>query len=218
MTKYDTIFKAINDRYENGEITFEEAEELNDLAYGKYFTEMKSKAEYRLRKWKKEHDYDPKTKTVRIDNDGHRVGFEYNGNVSKKHNLREVSSAHQVWRNADSSIVWDNPNNKISTTRAEFNGKYPDSHKFGLAHEIGHFKERDNRHKDPDKYYDDARKKRDFIITQRVEHQKNPNYHDMNEEEYRADDYAVKTTSPKTMKHWIKDTKNVEDYFSARKF
>ena len=39
MTMYDVMFEAINEQYENGEITFEQAEELNDLAYDKYVIE-----------------------------------------------------------------------------------------------------------------------------------------------------------------------------------
>ena len=39
MRMYDIMFEAINERYENGHITFEQAEELNNLAYEKYVIE-----------------------------------------------------------------------------------------------------------------------------------------------------------------------------------
>ena len=39
MTKYEMIFEAIQQKYENGEITFEHAEKLNNIAYEKYAIE-----------------------------------------------------------------------------------------------------------------------------------------------------------------------------------
>ena len=39
MTYYDIMFEAINERYENGEITFEQANELNQIAFNRYTTE-----------------------------------------------------------------------------------------------------------------------------------------------------------------------------------
>lgn len=39
MTLYDIMYKAITEKYENGEITFEQANELNELAYDRYTTE-----------------------------------------------------------------------------------------------------------------------------------------------------------------------------------
>ena len=39
MTMYDVMYEAINEQYENGEITFEQANELNELAYDKYVVE-----------------------------------------------------------------------------------------------------------------------------------------------------------------------------------
>lgn len=41
MTLYDIMYKAITEKYENGEITFEQANELNNLAYDRYVTEGK---------------------------------------------------------------------------------------------------------------------------------------------------------------------------------
>lgn len=38
-TLYDIIYEAINEQYENGDITFEQANELNELAYDKYIIE-----------------------------------------------------------------------------------------------------------------------------------------------------------------------------------
>ena len=39
MTKYEMIFEAIQQKYDNGEITFEHAEKLNNIAYEKYAIE-----------------------------------------------------------------------------------------------------------------------------------------------------------------------------------
>ena len=39
MTSYELMFEAINEQYDAGKITFEQADELNRLAYDKYMTE-----------------------------------------------------------------------------------------------------------------------------------------------------------------------------------
>lgn len=39
--KYESIANSIQDKYDNGIITYEQANELNDLAYNKYMTEDK---------------------------------------------------------------------------------------------------------------------------------------------------------------------------------
>lgn len=39
MLEYDIMYGAIKAKYENGEITYEQANELNDIAYNKYITE-----------------------------------------------------------------------------------------------------------------------------------------------------------------------------------
>ena len=39
MNKYDIIFEALQEKLENGELTMEEAETLNDAAYNRYVTE-----------------------------------------------------------------------------------------------------------------------------------------------------------------------------------
>ena len=36
MDKYEIMFEAIQEQYENGDITFEEAEMLNEESYNKY--------------------------------------------------------------------------------------------------------------------------------------------------------------------------------------
>ena len=62
MTKYDAMFEAILNDYENDNITFEQAEELNDLAYDKYVVEAdltkaekkEKKREYKEQQAKKE--------------------------------------------------------------------------------------------------------------------------------------------------------------------
>ena len=36
MTKYDILYEAIQEQYENGELTLETAEYLNDVAYELY--------------------------------------------------------------------------------------------------------------------------------------------------------------------------------------
>ena len=40
MTKYEAIADQIQHRYDIGEITLEQANELNDMAYNKYISEM----------------------------------------------------------------------------------------------------------------------------------------------------------------------------------
>ena len=67
-----------------------------------YMTEMKSKSEYRLEKFKKNHNYDPKTKTIELG--GKRVGFKYtggkaNGNHDGAINLKMWSDGKQFRKN-----------------------------------------------------------------------------------------------------------------------
>ena len=42
MSPYDIMYEAINDKYENGVITFEQANELNELAYVRYVIEKET--------------------------------------------------------------------------------------------------------------------------------------------------------------------------------
>lgn len=39
MTKYNLIFKTLQSKVNSGELTLEQAEEVNELAYQKYVTE-----------------------------------------------------------------------------------------------------------------------------------------------------------------------------------
>lgn len=39
MDKYEVIFESLQERVNKGELTMEQAERLNDLAYTKYVTE-----------------------------------------------------------------------------------------------------------------------------------------------------------------------------------
>ena len=60
MNMYDVMYEAICDQYENGEITLEEAEILNDVAYDKYIIEAEL-----TKQQKKEKKKEYKEKEIR---------------------------------------------------------------------------------------------------------------------------------------------------------
>ena len=41
MTMYEAVFEKLQERYESGELSFEDAERLNKYAYEKYMAEAK---------------------------------------------------------------------------------------------------------------------------------------------------------------------------------
>ena len=141
MNTYDNIYEELQDRVNNGEITLEFAESVNDLAYDKYyFTEMKKKADYRREKFLKQHNYDPKTKT--IDMDGQKVRFKFIGGSNKRH----VGTKSAAWRhgyhcrdkNGDEYVLTDTID-EVQMDNAAFNMKHPKSHEWTGGHEIaGH--------------------------------------------------------------------------------
>ena len=140
MYRYDIIYEDLQDRVYNGEITLEFAESVNDLAYDKYyFTEMKKKADYRREKFLKQHNYDPKTKT--IDLDGQRVRFKFIGGSNKRH----VGTNANIYM--DGELYRDNNGHEYEKIKAKelemdnaaFNMKHPKSHEWVGGHEIaGH--------------------------------------------------------------------------------
>ena len=198
---YSIIYKAIVGKYNDGEITFEQANELNDLAYDKYITEKKATWKYRLDKWKKANDYDPKTGTVDVD--GHRVKFEFNGG-SKKRNIVDKAGSVAVHNKYTNEVRFENPNTKIYADKATFNTKHKDYHKFTMDHEKGHLIERNSQHMDPGAYDKDNQKRRNFILGE-IEKGKLPHSHDRRHDEYRADDYAVAKNGPDSIRHFAKD-------------
>ena len=127
MNTYDIIFEALCNRVETGELTLEDAEVINDLAYDRYFTEMKSKAGYRRQKYEKEHDYDPKTKTVV--HDGERVPYTFIGGSQKRSRLPGAGA--EFYNTSEKNGKTKQHNTKfrrIQMDNASFNMKHPKAH------------------------------------------------------------------------------------------
>ena len=138
MNTYDIIFEALCNRVETGELTLEDAEVINDLAYDRYFTEMKSKAGYRRQKYEKEHDYDPKTKTVV--HDGERVPYTFTGGSQKRSKFPDAGAEFYNASEKNGKIKLHNTKVRgIQMDNASFNMKHPKSHEFIAGHEyLGH--------------------------------------------------------------------------------
>ena len=150
MNTYDIIYEELQDRVNNGDITLEFAESVNDLAYDKYyFTEMKKKADYRREKFLKQHNYDPKTKT--IDLDGQKVRFNFIGGSNKRHVVTNSSIKRYGRRcqDKDGQTYEKSKIKGLQMDNAAFNMKHPKAHEFVAGHEIaGHVEnERKNERK-----------------------------------------------------------------------
>ena len=150
MNTYDIIYEELQDRVYNGEISLEFAESVNDLAYDKYyFTEMKKKADYRREKFLKQHNYDPKTKT--IDLDGQKVRFKFIGGSNKRHMPSNACMVEEIrrYRNNNGEKYTKRNVKEVEMDNAAFNMKHPKSHEFSAGHEIaGHIEnERKNERK-----------------------------------------------------------------------
>lgn len=154
MNKYDIIFESLQDKVNSGELAIEDAEILNDVAYEKYVFEKKTTAEYRLQKFKKKHNYDPKDGTIEMN--GERVKFKTGG--SNKHNTKvegSISSYGKVWKN-----LGEVP--ELYMNKASFNMKHPNTHEFIFRHEEGHMKAKDVKDKEDESIKKRKEKKREF--------------------------------------------------------
>ena len=135
--------------------------------------------------------------------DGHRVKFNFTGGSGKRNIVNKANADFDYYDNND-AVYWPSERNSINADKASFNMKHSDSHKFIMGHEKGHYLEMDAKHKDPNKYKNDYNKKKKFIDDE-IENGKLPSKHNREIEEYRSDDYGVKFSSPKAMKHEAKD-------------
>ena len=84
--KYNIIFEELQNRVDSGELTIEDAEIINDLAYDKYFVEKKTREQYRIDSFKKKYNFKPdkpgaKTGTITVNGEDYPVDFN-KGNTS----------------------------------------------------------------------------------------------------------------------------------------
>lgn len=94
------------------------------------FIEKKTRSEYRLRKFKKAHDYDSETGTIKMD-DGKRLKFKYNNDGSHR-NEKSLPYGGINEKNSSPSILMN---------KKAFNMKNPKAHEYILKHEYGHKKD-----------------------------------------------------------------------------
>lgn len=78
--KYNIIFEELQNRVDSGELTIEDAEIINDLAYDKYFVEKKTREQYRIDSFKKKYNFKPdkpgaKTGTITVNGEDYPVDF-----------------------------------------------------------------------------------------------------------------------------------------------
>ena len=228
MTSYDIMYEAINDKYENGEITFEQANELNEMAYDRYITEKKTKANYRIQKFKKKFNYDPIEKTVDIN--GEKIPFNLKANEGNKY--RKQAEANYKSSRTDPTVK-----GTITMNRRAFMDKDPKSHEFILGHEYGHYVAKkmtpEEKEKEFEKYKDHTLKVKKaayHVLNNRVntldskESKENfekfkkekdlynnldkygfDDEHDAQAEEYFADKWGAKLAGEKTAKRELKD-------------
>ena len=162
-----------------------------------YMTEMKSKSEYRLEKFKKNHNYDPYTGTVELGNK--RVKFKYTGgkaNANPNAGIMKATLRHSGETVPEESI--------LLMDKATFNSKHPTTPEFIANHERGHLGAAKVKFQNP-KAYEKATAKYQAYINNLKKRGKDLPEHDADPEEFIADDVGRQTTSSKTAKTAMKD-------------
>ena len=112
MNKYDIIFEALQEKLENGELTMEEAEALNDAAYNRYVTEANAYNKFLDKRSKaidkKDRDIEIYSKLLKND------GSKSDDNVAQKiGNLRnDKRKLNNNEHNACTSVKEDIENRK----------------------------------------------------------------------------------------------------------
>ena len=135
----------------------------------KIVLEKKTQSEYRIQKFKDKHEYDPKSKTIKMD-DGKRVAFRYinDGNHKNEKSLPKAG------------INYKNQSPTITMNKKSFNMKNPQSHEFIMKHEYGHKKD-----------YDFDNENQNHISNkQKLKGKDSSSSHDHDPREYVADYYA----------------------------
>ena len=92
MTYYDIMFGAINEQYESGEITFEQAEELNQIAYDKYMTETSKETKAK----RDEHYYGLTKKGAKIDKELHELSAIVKQTPNNIHEADNANSYNKI--------------------------------------------------------------------------------------------------------------------------
>ena len=162
-----------------------------------YITEMKSKSEYRLEKFKKNHDYNPKDGTIQLGNK--RVKFKYTGGKANANPSAGIMKA--TIRGTDEVVPEESI---LLMDKATFNSKHPNTHEFIANHERGHLGAARVKFQNPDAYNKTTAKYHAYVNNLKKRGKDLPE-HDANPEEYIADDVGRKTTSDKTAKNAMKD-------------
>ena len=181
----------------------------------RYITEKRTRMQYRIDKFKKEHRYipdlnkDPSGRTGSVvGDDGKRVRFSFNGGTNKKSKIARFSSDSAYYSSEDNSIHMSN---------ADFNSPVRGSENLIFNHEYGHHKDNRYLHKDdrneldfavgrPDEKYTRVH---DRASSYGLQNYKYKNYHDMDSDEVLADVNSINHTKNGN-KVFRKDFENLE--------
>lgn len=190
MSKYEIIFEALQSKVNLGELTIEDAEVINNLAYEKYVVEKKTTSQYRLEKFKKAHDFNPKDNTIKIGDD--RVKFQHKGGSNKRNKLPDAGVKYQ-----DGGI--------IRMGNSSFNRNNCKAHEFYAGHEYGHIK----RVKLKAKNNKDLKNTEEFISKEIDNSGKDMRDHGKNPSEYTSDfiGKSISNLDTKTVKKILKNDK-----------
>lgn len=158
----------------------------NDICDSLYYVEeKKTTAEYRLKKFKKRHEYNPSDGTIKMN--GKRVQFTTGGSTKKN---TPVEAAN--YRN-----MRDTDHPRIHMNTSSFNRKHPKTDEFIFRHEEGHDKINDR--KDGKKTIKDNRLKR--IYRKMMDNI----YDDYSSGKITYDEYIDKNKSIKTKYNKVRD-------------
>ena len=162
FNRYRLIHNEIMKRLEVGEITTEQAKSVIDLAFDKYtndsqdvIIEKASREYYKMSKFKKKYNYDPKEKTITVD------GIQYKVNLDTKSPTMKVTdfvTGRQVATLRQTSVDTFGDDNTINIDENFFKLKNAKRQDAILQHEIGHIKYQNltpkSKHFNPDNALD----------------------------------------------------------------
>ena len=137
MNKYEMIYNELCDRVESGELSLEDAESINDVAYDRYVTERRlTPVDRHLYKFKKKYNFVPDKDdrnrgTITVDGKDYPVELDINSKTMVTDDGQTVprQTAHEI-TSKKGTIHLDKNNFRMNSKRSDAM----------LQHEIGHAK------------------------------------------------------------------------------
>lgn len=142
MTKYEIIFESLQEKVNSGELSLEDASVINDIAYEKYICEMKTKAEYGERSFKKKYDFIPdkpgaRTGTILVDGKRQRVDFDKTKDIDAT--ALDGTEKGKIIRQTKSDIIDDDSTITLDNHFFRLKGSNKNQRRDAiLQHEVGH--------------------------------------------------------------------------------